>query len=165
MLKMEVVALVEGLSLPRTSLSKSSSPNPAPEEVPKWLSLDGILIKSLPLVLANPLVEVDASSRSFRVCSTSIFPETTLIRLMYSANCCKLSNGPRLKLQRTGRISMAKNSVSAILPTSLNTARAAIMTAGSLVLMPLRSGTTFSWTVYLSRVVLLVLGEIFVGIG
>ena len=53
-----------------------------------------------------------------------------------------------------GRTSIARKSESAILPTCLKTAKAATITAGSLVLMPFRSGTTLSWTVYLSRIAL-----------
>lgn len=49
-----------------------------------------------------------------------------------------------------GRISMATNSASAILPTTRSTFSAAIITAGSLVLMTLISGTIFSCIVYLS---------------
>jgi hypothetical protein len=56
-------------------------------------------------------------------------------------------------LHRTGRISIATNSASAALPTTLNTCSAANMTAGSLVLMALTKGTIFSCIVYLSRAV------------
>ncbi len=54
-----------------------------------------------------------------------------------------------------GRTSIAKNSESAILPTCLNTASAAIITAGSFVFIAFSNGTTFSCTVYLSRIALL----------
>ena len=54
-----------------------------------------------------------------------------------------------------GRTSIAKNSESAILPTCLNTASAAIITAGSFVFIAFSSGIIFSCTVYLSRIALL----------
>ncbi len=54
-----------------------------------------------------------------------------------------------------GRTSIAKNSESAILPTCLNTASAAIITVGSFVFIAFSNGTTFSCTVYLSRIALL----------
>ena len=112
-------------------------------------------MRSVERVVSKPLVELEASSRSLRVCSSSIFCEMALVRSMYSLNCCRLSKGPRLKLQRIGRTSKARKSVSAIWPTCLKTARAAIMTVGSFVLIALRRGTIFSWTVYLSRMALL----------
>ena len=99
-------------------------------------------------------LELEARSRSLRVCSCSIFEERDLISFMNSWNCWRLSRGPRLKAHRMGRTSMARNSESAILPTCLKTARAAIMTAGSFVFIALSKGTTFSCTVYLSRIAL-----------
>lgn len=54
-------------------------------------------------------------------------------------------------LQRMGRISIATNSASATEPTTLSTFRAAIITAGSFVLITLMSGTIFSCIVYLSK--------------
>ncbi len=54
---------------------------------------------------------------------------------------------------RAGNMSMAMNSVSAMPPTCFMTLSAAIMTAGSLVLIPLRRGTIFSCIVYLSKAV------------
>jgi len=48
-------------------------------------------------------------------------------------------------------MSMATKSASATLPMTLRVFRAAIMTAGSLVLIALTSGTIFSCIVYLSR--------------
>ena len=56
-------------------------------------------------------------------------------------------------LHRIGKISMATKSASAISPTIRSTLSAAIMTAGSLVLMALTSGTIFSCIVYLSNAV------------
>ena len=47
-------------------------------------------------------------------------------------------------VQRVGRMSMATTSRSQDLPISRNTDRVSIITAGSLVLMPFRSGITFS---------------------
>ena len=52
---------------------------------------------------------------------------------------------------KTGRISMATKSASALSPTMRSTLRAAIITAGSLVLMALMRGTIFSCIVYLSK--------------
>lgn len=134
--------------LPSTRRSKSSSPTP---EEPNG-SLDGMLIRSFERGLSNPFVEFEASSLSFLVCSCSILEDKLLMRVIYSWNCCRLSSGPRLKLHSMGRASMARKSVSASLPTCWKTCKAAMITAGSLVFIPLRSGTTFSWTVYLSRI-------------
>lgn len=53
-------------------------------------------------------------------------------------------------LHRIGRMSIATKSASAFSPTMRNALRAAIMTAGSLVLMALIRGTIFSCIVYLS---------------
>lgn len=53
--------------------------------------------------------------------------------------------------QRMGKISMATKSTSALSPTTRKTSRAAIITAGSFVLMALIRGTIFSCMVYLSR--------------
>ena len=74
---------------------------------------------------------------------------------MYSLNCCRLRRGPKPKFHIKGKTSVAKNSVSAILPTSLRTFNAAIITAGSFVFIPFNKGTIFSWTVYLSNIALL----------
>ena len=98
---------------------------------------------------------LEESSLNLRICSCSIFEEAALITPMYCWNCCKLSRGPRLKLQRRGRTSVAKYCESQILPTCLKTFKAAIITAGSFVLTAFRSGTTFSWIVYLSNTTLL----------
>lgn len=56
-------------------------------------------------------------------------------------------------LQSSGSISSATKSPSATLPTTFRTFRAAIMTAGSLVLMALIRGMIFSCMVNLSRAV------------
>lgn len=95
----------------------------------------------------------EESSCSFLICSVSIFVDSFLIRSMKHLNCCRFRSGPRLKFHRIGRTSVARKSASAIEPTCLKTLRAAIITAGSLVFMALRRGTTFSWTVNLSRAV------------
>ena len=63
--------------------------------------------------------EVDASSRSLRVCSSSILEDSCFTKSINSLNCWRLSSGPRLKLHTKGSTSVARNSVSAILPTSL----------------------------------------------
>lgn len=68
-------------------------------------------------------------------------------------NCFKFRRGPRLMLHRTGRMSMATKSASAACPTTRRTLRAAIMTAGSFVLMALINGMIFSCMVYLSNAV------------
>lgn len=139
---------------PRTSLSKSSSPL-GPTDLGSREALkppkDG---KSL-VLSPDAVSDLDVSSWSFRDCSFSIRDDNDLIKVMNSWNCCKFSNGPRLKLQRIGRTSIARKSESAILPTCLNAFRAAIMTAGSLVLMAFSRGTIFSCIVYLSSTALL----------
>lgn len=150
------------LDLPNTRRSKSfSAPPPAPFE--SYILLEG------PAPIASFDVEIDGfpllfddSSLSFRVCSFSIFDDKVLMRLMNSWNCSRFSNGPRLKLHSIGRTSIAKKSASAILPTCLKTPSAAIITAGSLVLMAFNNGTIFSCTVYLSRIVLEFIFLIFV---
>lgn len=76
-----------------------------------------------------------------------------MIKSMKSWNCFRSNSGPKLKLQRTGRISMATKSTSTTTPTWRRTLSAAIPTAGSLVLIPLIKGTIFSCMVYLSRAV------------
>ena len=66
--------------LPRTRRSKSSSPTP---EDPKG-SLEGRLVRPFERGLSNPLVEFEASSLSFLVCSCSILEDKALISVMYS---------------------------------------------------------------------------------
>ena len=133
---------------PNTSRSKSTSPT---LKEPSG-SVEGILIRLLDRTVSRLLVELEARSRNFLDCSCSIFKEIVLMSVIYAWNCSRLSRGPRLKLHKVGNIFMARKSTSAIFPTSLNTVKAAIITAGSFVLMPLRRGTTFSCTVYLSRI-------------
>ena len=140
--------------LPSTRRSKSFSPTFSLRfEVIKSL-IEPTFMSSLDLDTSLAEPELDRSC-NFLICSCSILVESFLIRAMNSWNCCRFSSGPRLKLQRIGSASIAKNSVSAILPTCLKTARAAIMTAGSFVFMAFKRGTTFSCTVYLSSTALL----------
>lgn len=93
------------------------------------------------------------NSCSFRVCSDSTLVESVLMSSMKDLNWVRSRSGPRLMLQRTGRISKATKSPSATPPTSRRTFNAAIATAGSFVLIPLIRGTIFSCIVYLSRAV------------
>ena len=148
------MSLPLGVLLPSTRRSKSFSLASPPALDPTPL-VAPMLMRSLNLGLSAVVCEVEAKSRSLRVCSCSIFDERDLISVMKSWNWCRLSSGPRLKDQSMGRTSIARKSESAILPTCLKTARAAIMTAGSFVFITFRSGTTFSCTVYLSRIALL----------
>ena len=129
--------------LPRTSRSKASAPTspPLPDEVAAFP--EPTLIKSSDFELLKLFVFED-SSRSFFVCSCSIFVDNDLMRLMNSWNCWRLSNGPRLNVHKAGSTSIARKSVSAILPTCLKTASAAIIAPGSLVLIPFNSGTILS---------------------
>lgn len=95
--------------------------------------------------------ELPPSSCSFRVCSSSTLRDKLLMSSMKLWNCFKSSSGPKLILQRIGRISIATKSASATEPTTFITFKAAIITAGSFVLMTRISGTIFSCMVYLSR--------------
>ena len=140
--------------LPRTRRSKSFSPRSLLPFDDKPL-LGFILMRSLERGLSEVVLQLEANSRSFRVCSCSNLVDRDLINFINSWNCWRLSRGPRLKAHRIGRTSMARNSESAILPTCLKTASAAIITAGSFVFIAFSSGTTFSCTVYLSRIALL----------
>ena len=109
-------------------------------------------LEELPVPFWNPPESPpEDSSLSFLVCSRSILEERLLIRAMNCSNWRRLRRGPRLKLQMTGRTSKATKSVSATLPTCWNTPNAAIITAGSFVLIAFRDGTSFSWIVYLSK--------------
>ncbi len=102
---------------------------------------------------AEALALPPASSCSFLVCSSSTLLDSVLMRSMNPWNCLRSRSGPKLMLQRTGRMSMATKSASATLPTTCRTFSAAIMTAGSFVLIALISGTIFSCMVYLSSAV------------
>ncbi len=111
---------------PRTRRSKSPTSPLLALSVPfEKLSAPNDMM-SLLRVFVAVVAEFDDSSSSFFICSSSTFDEIDLMRLMYSRNCCRLSNGPKLKLHNTGRTSMARKSESAILPTCLNTLKAAI---------------------------------------
>lgn len=112
-------------------------------------------MRSLGWEVSKPSVELDDSSRSFFVCSCSILADNVWMRCMNSLNWLMFSNGPRLKLHNKGSTSTAKKSESTILPTCLNTARAAIITAGSLVLIAFSEGTIFSCIVNLSNTAVL----------
>ena len=139
--------------LPKTNRSKSFSPTSSlPPERPLT---EPTFMRSFDLVWSTDPVEVEEISLSFLICSCSIRADRLLMRFMKAWNCWRLSSGPRLKLHKIGNASMARNSASAILPTCLKTARAAIITAGSFVFIALSKGTTFSWTVYLSSTALL----------
>lgn len=99
------------LDLPLTSFSKSSSVAPvaASNCVPVIPPKDK---KSSAGPAAEPLV-APVSSCSFFVCSSSTFFESCLISSMKDWNCFRLSNGPRLMCQRSGKMSIAMNSASA----------------------------------------------------
>lgn len=135
--------------LPRTKLSKS-------DRVPSTLVLPfevSIIPNKLGLLLLGlPGSFEEESDCNFFICCCSTFEERDLIRSMKPPNCWTLRRGPRLKFHSVGMISSAMNSVSAIWPTCRNTFRAAIITAGSFVLMAFSRGTSLSWTVYLSRI-------------
>lgn len=134
---------------PLTSLSKSSSVAPlvasnvVPDTPPK-------AIKSSFGVATRPSVTAE-SSCSFLVCSSSTRLERDLINSIKDWNCLRLRSGPRLIFHKIGRISIATKSASATSPTTRRTLKAAVMTAGSFVLITLISGTIFSCMVYLSR--------------
>lgn len=100
------------LDFPLTSCSKSSSVAPvaASNCVPVMPPKD--MKSSAGPAAAEPLV-APASSCNFFVCSSSTFRDSDLMRSIKDWNCLRLSNGPRLMLQRIGRISMAMNSQSA----------------------------------------------------
>ncbi|CUS06989.1 unnamed protein product [Tuber aestivum] len=95
----------------------------------------------------EPLSPSVLSSRNFRICSASILELTCRTTSINAVNCSTPNRGPKLILQRHGRISMATTSLSHVLPMTLNTSSAAILTAGSLVLIPRNSGISFSWMV------------------
>lgn len=100
------------LDFPLTSCSKSSSVAPvaASNCVPVIPPKD--MKSSAGPAAAEPLV-TPASSCNFFVCSSSTFRDRLLMSSIKDWNCLRLSSGPRLMLQRIGRISMAMNSQSA----------------------------------------------------
>ena len=136
-------------AVPFTSLSKSISGSLDPPLVEKAFLAPNDMKSSLSVF--DPWVP--DSSCNFLVCSTSTLDDRLFIKSMKAWNCFKSSSGPKLILHRTGRISMATKSASAIVPTWRRTLSAAIATAGSLVFIALMSGTIFSCIVYLSRAV------------
>lgn len=146
----ESIGLAEApLELPLTRDSKSVSVAPfASKDAPATGPKD---MKSS--FRADPLVLPPDNSCNFLVCSSSTLLERDLTSSMKAWNCLRSRSGPKLMLQRTGRISMATNSASATLPTTWRTLSAAIITAGSLVLIALIRGTIFSCIVNLSRAV------------
>lgn len=138
----------DDLVLPLTRLSKSSSVAPFESSVvPATAPKDMKSSFAIEAPLDWP------SSCSFLVCSSSTRADNDLIRSMNCLNCSRFSSGPRLMCHNVGRISMATKSASATCPTTLHTFRAAIMTAGSFVLIALMSGMIFSCIVYLSSAV------------
>lgn len=145
----EALLELDVIALPRTKRSKSdrvfstSVPPFAVSIIPNKLEL---------LFLGLPESFEEESDCSFFVCCCSTFEERDFIKSMKRPNCWTLSRGPRLKFHNVGMTSRAMNSVSTIWPTCRNTFKAAIMTAGSFVLMAFSKGTILSWTVYLSRI-------------
>jgi len=136
-------------AVPFTSVSKSISASFDPPFVENALVAPNDIKSSLSFF--EPLVP--DSSCSFFVCSASTLEDKLFIKSIKAWNCFKSRRGPKLILHRTGRMSMATKSASAIVPTCRNTLSAAIATAGSFVLIALIRGTIFSCIVYLSRAV------------
>jgi hypothetical protein len=91
--------------LPLTKLAKSISPPLVVE--PDWKAV-GCFAPDL--VEPAPLLE--PSSWSLRVCSLSIREDRDLIKVMKAWNCSRSRRGPKLKLQRMGRASIARKSES-----------------------------------------------------
>ncbi len=135
---------------PFTNRSKSSSVAPLAGSNVVPVTPPNAKKSSFGVAARPPSVTVE-SSCSFLVCSSSTRLESTLINSMKDWNCFRLRSGPKLIFQRIGRISIATKSASATSPTTRRTVRAAIMTAGSFVLIALIRGTIFSCIVYLSR--------------
>jgi hypothetical protein len=105
--------------LPLTKLAKSTSP-------PLVVELDWKAVGCLAPDLAEPDPLLEPSSWSLRVCSLSMREDRDLIKVMKAWNCSRSRRGPRLKLQRIGSASIARNSESTTWPICLNTLRAAI---------------------------------------
>ncbi len=80
------MSMLLGVRLPRTRRSKSFAPTSSPLLDPIPL-LVPMLMRSLERGLSMVLFELDARSRSFRVCSCSIFADKDLISFMKSWNC------------------------------------------------------------------------------
>jgi len=138
---------------PLTSLSKSSSSPP-----PLACSNAALLWPPKPIKSSTGTAVVDASpladsSCNFLVCSSSTRRDSDLMRSMNDWNCFRFRSGPNDMLHRIGSRSIATKSASAACPTTRMTSRAAIITAGSFVLMAFTRGTIFSCIVYLSSAV------------
>jgi len=133
---------------PLTSISKSVSLVPlASSEEPAMAPND---IKSSLTAEVVPLPSTDRSC-SFLVCSSSTLLDSDLMSPIKFWNCFRFKWGPKLMAQRMGSISIATKSESATLPMTFRVFSAAIITAGSFVLIALTRGTIFSCIVYLSR--------------
>ncbi|KJR82434.1 uncharacterized protein SPSK_03186 [Sporothrix schenckii 1099-18] len=154
--------------LPLTSRSKSSSTSPPPPPPPPLPPPTSKAEPPIPapndenssMRAAFPFKEEWAaaasapdSSCSLRTCSSSTRDDSVLISFINAWNCFRFKSGPRLMVHSTGKSSNATKSASTMPPTTRKTFSASIITAGSLVLMPLISGTIFSCMVYLSSAV------------
>lgn len=135
--------------LPFTRASKSSSFPPA--VLSNVVPVTPPNARKSSLGPAVPAFVVPDNSCSFLVCSSSTLLDRFLISSMNVWNWRRSSSGPRLMLHRIGRMSIATKSASAFSPTMRSTLSAAIMTAGSFVLIALIRGTIFSCMVYLSN--------------
>jgi hypothetical protein len=91
--------------LPLTKLAKSTSP-------PFVAELDWKAVGCLAPDLVEPEPLLEPSSCNLRVCSLSIRDDRDLINVIKAWNCSRSRRGPRLKLQRMGRASMARKSES-----------------------------------------------------
>jgi hypothetical protein len=91
--------------LPLTKLAKSTSP-------PLVTELDWKAVGCFAPDLVAPAPLFEPSSWSLRVCSLSIREDRDLIKVIKAWNCSRSRRGPRLKLQRMGRASMARKSES-----------------------------------------------------
>ncbi|KIH90263.1 hypothetical protein SPBR_00315 [Sporothrix brasiliensis 5110] len=148
--------------LPLTSRSKSSSTSPPPPPptskaeppIPAPNDENSSMRAALPFKEEwAAAASTPDSSCSLRTCSSSTRDDSVLISFINAWNCFRFRSGPRLMVHSTGKSSNATKSASTMPPTTRKTFRASIITAGSLVLMPLISGTIFSCMVYLSSAV------------
>lgn len=142
------------LSMPLpTSVAKSISDPPAPPPLPA-------LCGPVPFAPLVTLLVVLYSSvwscmrfTSFKCASCSLATRSPISRVavMNFSNCSALSKGPMDMLHRLGMMCMASVSRSTFLLSASCTARVAIMTLGSLVLILESKGTSFSVSVFLSK--------------
>lgn len=155
-------ALDAMLSHPESMGLVESPPGPPLTRDSKSVSLAPFASKDDPAIgpkdmkssfMADELPLPPANSCSFLVCSSSTLLDRDLISSMNDWNWLRSKSGPKLMLHRIGRISTATKSASATCPTTRRTLSAAIMTAGSLVLITLIKGTIFSCMVNLSSAV------------